>query len=341
MRKESVRYAVWSVKCKLSAISCKPLAFSFQRFAFRLFFLLLASYLIPHTLHAQSVSATVDRDKILLGEQITLELKAEGINTQTAPLAGWFLLPDTINHIEVVKRSPIDTLIINGAASYTQTVTLTSFDSGNWQLPSLPLLLQHYEDGKKDTLLTSALTIEVLPVDIDKLQQYHPLKDIIDVEVKPNYWLIAGIVLFALAAIGLAVWFFFLRKKKEQKPVLNPVMARSLFETTIEQLDKLQKEAPDAQIFYTKLDDICRNFIHNQLHIRALQLTNDELMVQLNVYMQPEARTSFYQLLRLINVVKFARYGPDEAQKSADINTAKEAVQHIYYHVQRSLTPHA
>ena len=273
-----------------------------------------------------------------MGEQITLELKAENINTSSFPILAWFFLPDTINHIEVVKRSPIDTLVVNGATSNVQNITLTSFDSGDWKLPPLYVLLQN-SDNKKDTLTANELTIEVLPVDVSNLQEYHPMKDIIDVDVQPDYLPIAGAILLVLS-VGIVVWYFFFRKKKE-KLVLQPVAVRSLFETTIEQLEKLQRDNPPAQTFYTKLDEICRTFFQNQLHIRALQLTSDELMVQLNVYIRQEARVYFYQLLRLISAVKFAKYQPAEAQKAADISAAKEAVEHIYYHLQRNFTQHA
>ncbi len=80
---------------------------------------------------AQSATATADRDKILIGEQITIELKVRDINTRMAPLTAWFSLPDTVNHIEVVKRSPIDTITLNGITTYTQNITVTSFDSGS------------------------------------------------------------------------------------------------------------------------------------------------------------------------------------------------------------------
>ena len=301
--------------------------------------LLLTSYLIPDTLYSQTLSVTLDRDKILLGEQVTLELKAENINTQSSPILIWFSLPDTMNHIEVVKRSPIDTISVNGTTSYVQNIILTSFDSGDWKLPPLRVLLQSSDD-KKDTLAANELTIEVLPVDVSNLQQYHPMKDIIDVEVSYNYWLIAGVVVFLLLTVFI-VWYFFFKKKNKTPEVIQPVAAQSLFEAAIEQLEKLLKDNPPIPAFYTKLDEICRTFIQNQLHMRALQLTSDELMLQLNVYIKPEARTPFYQLLRLINAVKFAKYQPDETQKATDINTAKEAIQHIYYHLQRNLAQHA
>jgi len=305
--------------------------------AIRLFLVSCLFFLSSCFLYAQSVSAALDRGKILLGEQITLELKADNINTQSAPISSWFLLPDTINHLEVMNRSPIDTIKINGTTSFIQTVTLTSFDSGTWQLPALYIKLQN---SANDSFFTAAIPIQVLPVDVSALQQYHEMKDIVDVEVKPNYILIAGIVLLVLL-LAAAVYFLFFKKIKTIKPTLKPVAARSLFETAMEQLEKLEKENPPAPQFYTKLDGICRTFIQNQLYIRALQLTGDELMVQLNVYILPEARTSFYQLLRLVSAVKFAKYVPEDSQKSADIATTKAAIQHIYYHLQRSLQQHA
>ncbi len=298
----------------------------------------VALYLIPSTTYSQSASATLDRDKILLGEQITVELKVENINTQSSPLLTWFSLPDTANHIEIVKRLPIDTVVVNGTTTYVQNIILTSFDSGDWKLPPLYVLLQN-SNNKSDTLAANELSIEVLPVDVSNMQQYHPMKDIIDVDVQPDYLPIAGAILLVLLA-GVAVWYFFFKKKNE-KLSLQPVAARSLFETTIEQLEKLQKENPPLQPFYTKLDEICRMFFQHQLHIRALQLTSDELMLQLNVYVKPEARTPFYQLLRLVSAVKFAKYQPGEAQKTTDIDTAKQAVEHIYYHLERNLSQYA
>ncbi len=289
---------------------------------------------------SQSISATIDRDKIVLGEQITLELKADGLNPQTASLSRWFAIPDTANHIEVVKRSPIDTLTINGTLSYMQTITLTSFDSGAWQLPPLFVLVQKGGE-RKDSLFANKLTLQVLPVDISNLKAYHPLKDIIDVEVKPNYLLIALVIALVIFS-AIILYFVFFKKKQKQKPAVVPLIAaRSLYETAIEQLNLLQKQNPSSTIFYTKMDEICRTFLQHQLNIRALQSTSDELMLQLNHYLQNDERTQFYQLLRLMNAVKFAKYQPDESQKITDINTAKGGIQNIYHRLQSNTPQHA
>src|SRR3982751_4787623 len=74
--------------------------------------------------HAQSASGSLDRNKILLGEQVTLQLKAEDINTRMFFLQDWFNLPDSISHMQIVKRNVIDTIDVGGVTTYTQTLTI-------------------------------------------------------------------------------------------------------------------------------------------------------------------------------------------------------------------------
>jgi hypothetical protein len=282
---------------------------------------------------AQQVTASIDRDKILLGEQITLQLKAEDIHTEDNPIVVWFNLPDTINHLEVVKRSPIDTLDVDGTTTYIQNITITSFDSGRWILPALQLKLQN----SNTALSTNSYAIDVLPVDVSSLQQYHEMKDIIQVKVKTD-WL--RIAVFAALLVAMAIFIYYLTKRKKVKPVVKqPVVKPSLFEDTIAKLEALQKENLPPTVFYTRLDAICRGYLQEQLYIRALHLTQDELTQQLNVHLQQlDVRIAFYQLLRLINAVKFARYTPPAAQQSESINTAKETVQYIHHQLKRTTT---
>src|SRR5205085_9589524 len=130
--------------------------------------------------------------------------------------------------------------------------------------------------------------------------------------------------------IAMAIFIYYLTKRKKVKPAAKqPVVKPSLFEDTIAKLEALQKENLPPTVFYTRLDTICRSYLQEQLYIRALHLTQDELTQQLNVYLQQQkVRIAFYQLLRLINAVKFAKYTPPAAQQTESINTAKETVQY-------------
>lgn len=286
--------------------------------------------------HAQRVSAALDREKILLGEQVQLILRAENIQAQVSPVSTWFELPDTVNHIEVVQRLPADTIRLNGITTYQQIFVLTSFDSGKWVLPPLPLYLQN----KTTPLYTEALTLEVLPVDVSHLQDYHDLKDILEIEVRQR-WLRYVILAMAVAAIA-AFMYYLIKKRTRKKPPQRNTPLASLFEDTIAKLEALQKEQLPLVVFYTRLDDICRSYIQDQLHIRAKHLTQDELMVQLKVYMQqPEVSTAFYQLLRLVSAVKFAKFKPQDSYFMQSIHTAKTTVQYIHHHLQSTIRKHA
>ncbi|QEC68785.1 hypothetical protein FRZ67_16270 [Panacibacter ginsenosidivorans] len=282
---------------------------------------------------AQKVSVTADRNKILLGEQIIMQLKAEDINPRTSVLQNWFILSDSTDHIKIVKKEPIDTIEINGYTTYLQKITITSFDSGRWQITPSPIILQDNATGKKTLLKTGSVVVDVLPVDVSGLQDYHALKDILDVEAKPDYTLY---ILIAGSVIVLVIAVLLLRKmfaKKNLAPP-KPVYKGTALEYALQQIKELQQQnliaGNQVKLFYTKLNNICREYFSTQLTVNASQTTSDELMLTLIVYLQDEKkRTAFFQLMRLTDAVKFAKYIPDATQHEEAIQTAVASLQHI------------
>ncbi len=137
--------------------------------ACRLPAIFLCALLFSLSTIAQKVSIVADRNKILIGEQVTLHLKAEDINTGKSFLHSWFNIADTGNHLQVTKRGAIDTIAINGLTTYLQEINITSFDSGNRKIPAMKLVLEERSTGKKIVLQTDSLSIEVLPVDVSAL----------------------------------------------------------------------------------------------------------------------------------------------------------------------------
>ena len=294
-------------------------------------------------LPAQKITAALDREKILLGEQVILQLKLEELNPAAASCAAWFNLADTANHMEVVKREPIDTVNLNGSITYVQRVTITSFDSGKWLLPALQVSVEDKKTGKQTILTATPLSLEVLPVDISNLKNYHDIKDII--EVKPdesrNIYLLAGAALLTIVLVVLIVWLIKRRKKKPAR--IKPVLNVSAFEQAMKELEKVAREnIQPAQALYTRLDHIYRSYFDAQLDIYSMQCTSDEMMLRLQVSLQQEEiRTRFFQLVRLIDAVKFARYTPAENYKAEAIDTISQTVQLIHSQMQQAIQHHA
>ena len=282
--------------------------------------------------HAQRVSAVIDREKILLGEQAIISLKVEDVNPATQSLQ-WFSIPDSTNHLEIVKRDKIDMVDINGLKTYLQKITITSFDSGRWALQMVPAQIKENNTGKNISLATDSLYLSVLPVDVSSLKDYHDIKEVIDVDVKDyTWWIVGGAILLAII-LGYVVYRIFKTRKPRPK-IQKPVIKGPPLEWAMEQIALLEQENLPAQHkekeFYSRLDEICRIYIDEKAGANTLHSTADEVMLITKLYLPDEnKRTDFYQLLRLMSAAKFAKYVPSPDQNERAINSAKNTLRYI------------
>ncbi len=290
----------------------------------------LISFCSARVSFGQAVTATVDRDKILIGEQINLLLKTDNIQSITQ----WFNLPDTINHLEVVNRSKIDTIDIAGNTIYQQNIAITSFDSGHWQLPALTLV-----GGNNVNYTTPPIELDVLPVDVSELQDYHDIKDIVEVEEQSSYLII---ILIALITLISLVAIIILMRKKRAVAVKVPTLTGNLspLEWARQELNKLKAENHFGQNrvkqHYQQLTNITRQFFHLQLRHKSLQQTTDEWMVNLHsLPVNQDIKTSFLQLLRLADTVKFAKYQPPAFENEQSIPVALQMIESVAAETER------
>lgn len=292
--------------------------------SYKFWVLVLINFCSAGVLFGQAVTAKADRDKILIGEQINLLLKTDNIQG----ISQWFNLPDTINHLEVVNRSKIDTIDIAGNTIYQQTISITSFDSGHWQLPALTLV-----GNNNANYTTTPIEVDVLPVDVSQLQDYHDIKDIVEVQQATSY---LAIMLIGLITLISLIALIVLMRKKRTVTVKAPTLTDKLspLEWAKQELDKLRAENLFGQNrvkqHYQRLTDITRQFFHLQLHDKSLHQTTDEWMVNLHALpVSPDVKTSFLQLLRLADTVKFAKYLPPAPENEQSISVALLMVEKV------------
>jgi len=302
------------------------------------FFCLLALS-IPTLTFSQSASAALDRDKILLGEQVTLQFNLNNLNPLTTYVSTWPAPGDTMNHVEIVKRNDIDTVNVNGLNSYEQKFTLTGFDSGRWQLGPFNFVLQDKTTGKQINLSTQPLYLTVLPVDVSSLNDYHPIKDVIEVNTTFN-WLPVIIVATLLIA-GVVIFIVLKKRKKRPTPEPEIVLKGTPFERAVEKLRELQDQplnsVAEKRKFHSDVDIICRQYFEEMLHVKALQATTSELFSRMNVYMQDQhLRSKMRQLFDLHASVKFAKYMPDAEESRAALKETIACLGSIEGYVQQS-----
>lgn len=272
----------------------------------------------------QTLSATLNRDKILIGEQVVLELKADGINLQQYQLKQWFNVADTFNSFEIVQRNSLDTIKIGSNTGFVQKFVLTSFDSGYWQIPSFDLVLQNKLNDSLINFSTNSLYVTVLPVNVDSLQDFHDIKDIETVENYVDWKFLIAIALALIIAFFVFLWF---RSKKKIQPTANNFSNQPAHQWALAQIDLLLQEQHlekgNYKIFYSQLIQICRTFTDSELKMLTQHTTIDEYMLAVKGRLGNEnMQTQYFQLLRLSNVVKFAKYVPTTTQSNDAVNTA-------------------
>ncbi|MFI5132720.1 MAG: LPXTG cell wall anchor domain-containing protein [Chitinophagales bacterium] len=258
-----------------------------------------------------SVKASVDKNKILIGEKINLTLEA---SIPQKEIVHFFSI-DSIPHFELESKGKVDTSKTDNGILLKQVIPLTSFDSGHWVIPSFIL-------NKK--IKTDPIGVDIGFSDFDPTKDYHDIKDIIEVnpakEKDWTWYIVAG------AAILVAVVSLVLRRKK--KPVLLPAQTIDPYKEAMQQLQQIQKEPGSPKKYYSGLIDVFRLYIFRKKGFHSLQETTDDLVLQLkNLNLDKTSFEQLSQALRLSDFVKFAKYVPDEDDNKIVFETIKKAIQ--------------
>lgn len=277
------------------------------------------AFVLSGVLAAQSktvIKASVDRTQILIGERIQLTLEADIPENQ--PIR--FFQLDSIPHFEFIGFGKIDTSNTGNGTVLSQVIQITSFDSGHWVIPALPL---------GETASTDSIPVDVGFSPFDPQQPYHDIKDIVEVnpleEEKSSrlWWYIGGSVLLAL------LLYVLLRKPK--KPIAKPApLPADPYKQALEQLEKLRKEKLTAKAYYSGLTDVFRVYVDKRTGVHSLQQTTGDLVLQLrSVAMEESIFKPLAEALQLGDLVKFAKYETSPADDKRSFETIKSAIDHI------------
>ncbi len=262
----------------------------------------------------------------MIGEAIELKLEAKvPVGTE----AKWFPT-DSVAHFEIIDKGKVDTASTPDFNIFTQKLIITSFDSGRWAFAALPLAI-----GNKE-YLTDSLPVSVAYSNFDPNQDYHDIKDILEVEnanTKYINWVLAGLTVLSL----LAIVYFLRRKVLIQQPVVEirkPISKLPPLQEALEALDELQKQGytkgDGVKMYHTQLNDILRWFLYRKTGVATMEQTSGELMLQLKQFNQ--ANTDFINLaqaLRMNDAVKFAKYQPTADENEQGMDTIKKSIRQL------------
>ena len=290
-----------------------------------LYFILL--FVFP-TLHAQEVKVEANTKNIKIGEQIEYKISVQ------APADAVVVFPDgqAFGALEMVKTNPTDTLKEAGKFRLEKAYYLTQFDEGKYTIPQQKIQISH-----KD-FYTDSLLVEVHNVAVDTLKQpLYDAKPIAEVTSPSSFrlwlWIVLGLVVLLFSATAL--YFFIFRKKKlsaeEERKKLPP------FERAIQDLKDLQNSKylieSQHKAYYTRLTDIVKEYLEDEVHILAKESTTDELLAKVTalqqtgkLHLSEETINNLKRVLQNADLVKFAKSKPSDNNAEYDRETIERVV---------------
>jgi hypothetical protein len=272
----------------------------------------------PILAQAQVPSASLDTAVLRIGEQVELLLSIDLPTDAPAGMVSWPVFGDTlINQLEVVRKGPVDSVQDAAGLHLTQRIFLTSFDTGHWAIPPFTFVVS----GSPQE--TSPLLIEVRNVALDDPKVQRPAKTIYEVPFSIGYWIRAHLVelLAGLGALVLIIaGLFYLTRKRKTVPApvveapMEPVHLRTL--RSLRELDASRLwQQGEHKAYHSRITDLLRSYIEERYQVPAMESSTDELLQELGVSpMNNEQRTHLENMLRLADLVKFAKAKPTPAE---------------------------
>ena len=304
--------------------------FNIQNFRYLIAFVFLLT--INSSLFAQvEVFATMDTNKIRIGEQSKIDLYVKYNVSQKKLKIQWPLVGDTLRkEVEVVNVSKIDTTIPDKnkpeEIQQHQTITVTSVDSGFWALAPFRFIVNN--DTAKP-IETDALLLAVYTLPVDTAEK--SIKDIKAPFDEPFDWreYLPYIYGSAVGLIILIIIIFILMKVFKKKPVIIeppkpkvPAHITALAALENIKLKKLWQEGKFKE-YHTLISDTLRAYIEERYGVAAMELTSDEIFKIMNSQViDGISKEKLKQVLTLADYVKFAKVVPIDVENEMSLNNA-------------------
>ena len=292
---------------------------------FRKLILLISLIAVTTSMMSQKLITSIDSTSIFVGEEITYKLE---VHSDTLAQIK-FPESESFVPMEVLKTYDSDTIVSNEKYIVSKKYALTNFDAASYILPKQKVVFGDiilFSDSKK---------IEVKLVEVDTSKQgLYDIKPIFTTKKEYNLFAYIPYLILLLIIVFLYVYRNKIFKNKTFQYEKSP------YQKAKDEINLISKAgytaAEGAKEYYSKLSFIIRNFLEIKVFDHSLESTTDELLFELKrikssgeLKLTSSTLNNLHQVLQTADLVKFAKYYPDENIAKKDTEKIKTTVDEI------------
>lgn len=272
------------------------------------------------SLLAQEAYLSLDRDSIMIGEQVSAEIKVVyRIDVDSSSVEWPEMGESLVDGIDILSRGKVDTIANSDDSDpmifhQILKINVSSFDSGFYAIEPLKFVING------DSVESNAALLSVYYPSIDMEADIKDIKGIKNIEfgfldwVKTNWlWILIGVLV-----LGGGIWAVIALTRKKPESAAAEEWKIVVIPAHIIALERLQKlkakqlwQEGKVKEYYSELTDIFRQYLEKRYDIPALEATSHEIMTGLRrKAIHQETIERIGELLVLADLVKFAKEKP-------------------------------
>ncbi len=285
----------------------------------------LTLFPVAATAEQLTARAWVDSTSFWVGDYITVHVDL------THPAGSRFrlMIGDTLSGFHVIDRGAVQS---TGQTSSSARIVVARYDSGRALLPPLPFQVEVGGDTAGRTVTTNALLLTIRTVPVDTAKDFRDIKPPMSVPMT-----LAEILLFVAIIAAVAGAVLVIVRRRRRKPAAPPPPAyvpppRPAHLIALEELGGLKEkhlwQQGQVKAYYSELTEIVRRYFENRFRFLALEQTTEEIATALERTPGTEGvREETLRVLRLADLVKFAKFQPGPAEHEDALGVAYDIVQ--------------
>jgi len=270
-------------------------------------------------------TAKLDTTAIMIGDQIGLDLSLE---VPAGSHVTWPVLRDTlVPHVLLVKRGKVKQVRKNNAQIFTRHLTITSFDSGYYDITPIKFKVKLPGTQKAEDVATQDLFLQVYTPVVDTTKPFKPIVGPIAEpytlgEILP--WVLLG--LLVIAGVFFLIWY--LRRRKKNQPLFGWKAKPKLppHEEAIKRLEEIRLarmwQAGKLKAYHSAITDIMRDYFARRFFFDAREMTTGQIIQNLEkeTTVNKEALGKIKNTFELADLVKFAKLRPSPLENDSSLN---------------------